>query len=196
MLKAGTPEKIDQDPIGTGPFPRAISEGRGDPLQGGVLGRQGQDRRPRLRDHPGCLRPLGQLQKGECHVMPYPTRRTWSDEEGSERHDPRSARPEHRLSRLQHHEEALRRARPQGDEHGHQQEGHHRRGVSLGGVAGEEPDPAVHVVLQRRREDDPYDPDSAKKLLAEAGFPNGLETDLWAMPVQRPTTPMPSASRS
>ena len=34
-----------------------------------------------------------------------------------------------------------------------------------------------------------YDPDGAKKLLAEAGFPNGIETDLWAMPVQRPYNP-------
>ena len=34
-----------------------------------------------------------------------------------------------------------------------------------------------------------YDPAAAKKLLAEAGFPNGFETDLWAMPVQRPYNP-------
>jgi dipeptide transport system substrate-binding protein len=37
--------------------------------------------------------------------------------------------------------------------------------------------------------DDPYDPAAAKKLLAEAGYPNGFETDLWAMPVQRPYNP-------
>ena len=35
----------------------------------------------------------------------------------------------------------------------------------------------------------PYDPAAAKKLLAEAGFPNGMETDIWAMPVQRPYNP-------
>ena len=35
----------------------------------------------------------------------------------------------------------------------------------------------------------PYDPAAAKKLLAEAGFPDGFETDLWAMPVQRPYNP-------
>ena len=29
----------------------------------------------------------------------------------------------------------------------------------------------------------------AKKLLAEAGYPDGFETDLWAMPVQRPYNP-------
>src|SRR6185436_13044538 len=30
---------------------------------------------------------------------------------------------------------------------------------------------------------------AAKKLLADAGYPNGFETDLWAMPVQRPYNP-------
>ena len=30
---------------------------------------------------------------------------------------------------------------------------------------------------------------AAKKLLAEAGYPDGFETDLWAMPVQRPYNP-------
>ncbi|GAC1338797.1 MAG: ABC transporter substrate-binding protein [Acetobacteraceae bacterium] len=34
-----------------------------------------------------------------------------------------------------------------------------------------------------------HDPAAAKKLLAEAGFPDGFETDLWAMPVQRPYNP-------
>ena len=51
MLKAGTPEKIDQEPIGTGPFYLVqYQKDAIDPLQGvpAVLGRQGQDRRPGL----------------------------------------------------------------------------------------------------------------------------------------------------
>lgn len=34
-----------------------------------------------------------------------------------------------------------------------------------------------------------YNPELAKKLLAEAGFPNGFETTLWALPVPRPYIP-------
>ena len=36
-----------------------------------------------------------------------------------------------------------------------------------------------------------YDPDRARKLLAEAGFPDGFKTTLWAMPVPRPYMPQP-----
>lgn len=38
-------------------------------------------------------------------------------------------------------------------------------------------------------EDFPHDPAKAKELLAEAGFPDGFSTTLWAMPVQRPYNP-------
>ena len=36
-----------------------------------------------------------------------------------------------------------------------------------------------------------YDPEKAKALLADAGFPNGFKTTLWAMPVPRPYMPQP-----
>ncbi len=34
-----------------------------------------------------------------------------------------------------------------------------------------------------------YDPEAAKQLLAEAGYPNGFSTELWAIPVVRPYMP-------
>ena len=37
----------------------------------------------------------------------------------------------------------------------------------------------------------PYDPDRARRLLAEAGFPDGFESELWAMPAPRPYMPQP-----
>jgi peptide/nickel transport system substrate-binding protein len=36
-----------------------------------------------------------------------------------------------------------------------------------------------------------YNPEKAKELLAEAGYPDGFETTLWAMPVARPYMPQP-----
>lgn len=35
----------------------------------------------------------------------------------------------------------------------------------------------------------PYDVEGAKKLLAEAGYPNGFEIELWTLPVSRPYNP-------
>ncbi|MDC7223766.1 MAG: ABC transporter substrate-binding protein, partial [Spirochaetales bacterium] len=35
----------------------------------------------------------------------------------------------------------------------------------------------------------PYDPAKAQELLAEAGYPDGFETEIWAMPVARPYNP-------
>ncbi len=34
-----------------------------------------------------------------------------------------------------------------------------------------------------------YNPEKAKALLKEAGFENGFDTELWAMPVSRPYNP-------
>jgi len=39
--------------------------------------------------------------------------------------------------------------------------------------------------------DYPHDPAKAKALLAEAGYPDGFDTDLWAMPNPRPYMPKP-----
>jgi peptide/nickel transport system substrate-binding protein len=38
-----------------------------------------------------------------------------------------------------------------------------------------------------------YNPDRAKQLLSEAGYPNGFTTDFWYMPVSRPYYPNPQS---
>jgi dipeptide transport system substrate-binding protein len=57
------------------------------------------------------------------------------------------------------------------------------------GVPAKNPIPPTQWSYNNAIKDDPYDPAAAKKLLADAGYPNGFTTDLWAMPVQRPYNP-------
>jgi dipeptide transport system substrate-binding protein len=57
------------------------------------------------------------------------------------------------------------------------------------GVAAKNPIPPSMWSYNDDITDDPFDPAAAKKLLSDAGYPNGFTTDLWAMPVQRPYNP-------
>ncbi len=65
MLKAGTPEKVDQDPVGTGPF-SFVTYQKDAVIRfkafDGYWGGQAADRRPRLFDHAGSDRPLRQAE--------------------------------------------------------------------------------------------------------------------------------------
>ena len=56
------------------------------------------------------------------------------------------------------------------------------------GKAAKNPIPPTMWSYNDAIQDDPYDPEAAKKLLAEAGV-TGLKTNIWAMPVQRPYNP-------
>lgn len=51
------------------------------------------------------------------------------------------------------------------------------------------PMPPAQWSYNNQLKDAPFDPEKAKALLAKAGFPNGFELSLWAMPVQRPYNP-------
>ncbi len=135
MLKAGTPEKIDQEPVGTGPY--MLVQYQKDAIIRYKAFPQFWGGKAKIDDLIFAITPdasvrWAKLQKNECQVMPYPN----PADLGAIRKDPNvdgagAARPEYRLPRLQHDEEALlRRARAQGDQHGDQQEGHHRCRVS------------------------------------------------------------------
>ncbi|BEV72069.1 MULTISPECIES: ABC transporter substrate-binding protein [unclassified Paludibacterium] len=51
------------------------------------------------------------------------------------------------------------------------------------------PMPPTQWSYNKSVKDAPFDPSKAKALLSKAGFPNGFDLTLWAMPVQRPYNP-------
>ena len=195
MLKAGTPEKIDQEPIGTGPFilvqyqKDAVIRYKAFPDYWGG--------KAKIDDLVFAITPdasvrWAKLQKGECHVMPYPNP---ADLEAMKK-DPNVTileQPGLNIGYLAYNttkkpfdDVRVRKAA----QHGDQQEGHHRRGLSSARASpAKNPIPPTMWSYNDAVKDDAYDPEAAKKLLAEAGVPNGFETDLWAMPVQRPYNP-------
>ena len=56
------------------------------------------------------------------------------------------------------------------------------------GKAAKNPIPPTMWSYNDKVQDDPYDPEAAKKLLEEAGV-SDMKTNIWAMPVQRPYNP-------
>ena len=156
MQDAGTLDKVDLEPVGTGPFQLvayqkdAVIRYKANP---DYWAGQGGDRRlwcSRSRPTPSVR--WQKLQAGECHVMPYPN----PADLDAMRANPdvnaaRAGGPQRRLPGLQHAEEAVRRqARAPGAQHGDQQGRDHRCGLPGLGQGGEEPDPADHLVVQRR----------------------------------------------
>jgi dipeptide transport system substrate-binding protein len=57
------------------------------------------------------------------------------------------------------------------------------------GQAATNPMPPTQWSYDKSLQDAQYDPDKAKALLAKAGFADGFDLTLWAMPVQRPYNP-------
>ncbi len=57
------------------------------------------------------------------------------------------------------------------------------------GIPAKNPIPPALWSYDDTIEDYPYDPDRAKELLAEAGYPDGFETTLWALSIPRPYIP-------
>ncbi|HEY2255280.1 MAG TPA: ABC transporter substrate-binding protein [Variovorax sp.] len=194
MLKAGTPEKIDQDPIGTGPF---------------YLVQYQKDALVRFKAFPkywagkakiddlifaittdASVR-WAKLQKNECQVMPYPN----PADLDAIRKDPNVQvleQPGLNIGYLAYNTQK----KPFDDVRV-------RKALNMAidkkaiidavylttGVAAKNPIPPTMWSYNDAIKDDPYDPAAAKKLLAEAGYPDGFTTDLWAMPVQRPYNP-------
>jgi dipeptide transport system substrate-binding protein len=194
MLKAGTPEKIDQEPIGTGPFylvqyqKDAIVRFKAFPDY--WAGKAKNDDMVFAITTDASVR-WAKLQKNECQIMPYPN----PADLAAMKADPKinvMEQPGLNVGYLAYNTTK----KPFDDVRV-------RKAINMAinkqaiidavylssGVAAKNPIPPSQWSYNNAVKDDPFDPAAAQKMLAAAGFPNGFTTDLWAMPVQRPYNP-------
>jgi dipeptide transport system substrate-binding protein len=194
LLAAGTPELLDEHPVGTGPFSFAGFQ---------------RDVAIRYRNFPDywegpepidtlvfsiTANPLvrfTKLKAGECHVMAFPspsdTQRIADDpnlkllkQEGFN-----IGYLAMNIQKKPFDDVRVRRAINMAID---------KQAIIDGayggaGVVAKNPVPPTLWSYNDEIVDYPYDPAEAQRLLAEAGYPNGFETDLWYMPVSRPYNP-------
>jgi dipeptide transport system substrate-binding protein len=194
MLKAGTPEKIDQEPIGTGPY--FLVQYQKDAVIRYRAFADYWEGKAKIDDLVFSITPdaavrWAKLQKGECHVMPYPNpadldamRRTASVEV-LEQPGLNVGYLAYNTTKKPFDDVRVRKALNMAI---------NKKAIIDAvylstGVAAKNPIPPSMWSYNDDIMDDPFDPAAAKKLLSEAGYPNGFTTDLWAMPVQRPYNP-------
>ncbi len=194
LMAAGTPEMLDQQPVGTGPFQLVAYQ------KDAVIRYKAN---PDYWDGKAAIDDLvfaittdpsvryAKLQAGECQIMPYPNpsdvaamkadpNLTVMEQEGlnvgylafnTEKKPFTDVRVRQALN-LAINKDAIIEAVFQG-----------------AGKKAINPIPPTIWSYNDKVKDYAYDVDQAKKLLAEAGYADGFETDIWAMPVQRPYNP-------
>jgi dipeptide transport system substrate-binding protein len=194
MLKAGTPEKLDQEPVGTGPF--MLVQYQKDAIIRYKAFPQYWAGKAKIDDLIFSITPdasvrWAKLQKGECHVMPYPN----PADLPAIRKDPNVVvmeQPGLNVGYLAYNTTK----KPFDDVRV-------RKAVNMAinkkaivdavylgtGVPATNPIPPTQWSYNKAIKDDAFNPEEAKKLLAAAGLKDGFTTDLWAMPVQRPYNP-------
>ncbi|ATM88087.1 ABC transporter substrate-binding protein [Yersinia massiliensis] len=194
MLKAGTPEKVDLNPIGTGPFQLQQYQKDSRILYKAFDGYWGT--KPKIDRLVFSITPdasvrYAKLQKNECQVMPYPNpadiARMKEDKTINLMEQPGlnvgylsfnvEKKPLDNVKVRQAltmavNKEAIIDAVYQG-----------------AGQAAKNLIPPTMWGYNDDVKDYAYDPAKAKELLKEAGLPDGFSIDLWAMPVQRPYNP-------
>jgi dipeptide transport system substrate-binding protein len=194
MLKAGTPEKIDQDPVGTGPF--YLVQYQKDAVIRYKAFDQHWGGRPKIDNLVYAITTdasvrFAKLKTGECHVMAFPK----PADVALMKNDPNINLVSqqglnvgylaYNVTKKPFDDVRVRKAVNMAINKKAILDG-----VYLGtGIAAKNPLPPSMSAYNDAIKDEPYDPEGAKKLLAQAGLANGFETDLWAMPVQRPYNP-------
>lgn len=194
MMKAGTPEKVDLNPVGTGPFQLLQYQKDSKILYKAFenyWGSRAKIDRLVFSITPDASVRYAKLQKNECQVMPYPNpadiARMKQDKKINLLEEPGlnvgylsfnvEKKPLDNLKVRQAltmavNKQAIINAVYQG--------------------AGQEAKNLIPPTMWGYNdavEDYRYDPVKAKELLKAAGLPDGFSIELWAMPVQRPYNP-------
>ncbi|WP_410014668.1 ABC transporter substrate-binding protein [Sodalis sp. C49] len=194
MLKAGTPERVDRDPVGTGPFQLTQYQKDSRILFSAFPDYwQGKAKLDRLvyAITPDASVRFAKLEKGECQVMPFPNPAdlprmrdnkdiTLMQKAGlntgflafNTQKPPLDNVKVRQALAMAINKPAIIAAIFQG----------------TGTAAKNILPPGVWSAKEDLRDYD-FNPDQARALLKDAGFPDGLTIDLWAMPVQRPYNP-------
>ncbi len=193
MLKVGTPEKVDQEPIGTGPY--YLVQYQKDAIVRFKAFPEYYQGKAAIDDLVFAITPdasvrWAKLQKGECHVMAYPNP---ADIEAMKNNASITvlSQPGLNVGYLAWNTQK----QPFDDVRV-------RKALNMSinkkalvetvyldtGIPAVNPIPPTLWSYNESIKDDPYDPEAAKKLLAEAGVKD-LAIDLWALPVQRPYMP-------
>jgi dipeptide transport system substrate-binding protein len=193
MMKAGTPEKVDQEPIGTGPFIWA-NYNKDDRIiyNANVNYFRGKQPIDRLvfSITPDQATREARLEAGECDVIPYPNPANVAklkanpdlqvlEQEGlnvgylamNVQKPPFDKKEVRQAINMAIDKDAILSAVYQG-----------------AGKAAKNPIPPTIWSYDDDIQAYPYDPEKAKAMLAAAGVTD-LKTDLWYMPVQRPYNP-------
>jgi dipeptide transport system substrate-binding protein len=194
LMRAGTPERLDQEPIGTGPF--AFTGYQKDiavryrAFPDYWAGRMPIDTLV-FSITPNPLVRLTKLKAGECQVMAFPNPGDIAQIEGN------PALKVLRQEGLNVGYLAMNATHPPFDDV------RVRRAINMAidkasileavyqgaGVVAKNPVPPTLWSYNDAIADYPYDPAAAQKLLAEAGHGQGIETALWYMPVSRAYNP-------
>jgi dipeptide transport system substrate-binding protein len=193
MSAAGTPERVDLEPVGTGPFQLQAYQ---------------KDAVIRFQAHPDYWRGKAaidnlifaitpdasvryqKLKAGECHVMPYPNP---ADLEAMAKDEDINLMQQEGLNvgylayntqQAPYDNPAVRKALNMAI---------NKNAIidavfQGAGKVAKNPIPPTIWSYNETTVDDAYNPDAAKALLAEAGVTN-LKAKIWAMPVQRPYNP-------
>ena len=194
MLAAGTPEIIDREPIGTGPF--QFGSYQKDAIIRYKAFDQYWDGRPKIDNLIYSITPdasvrYAKLKAGECHVMAYPKPADIAlmktdpaikllTQEGlnigyialNVEKKPLDNKLVRQALNMAVDKQSILSSVYQG-----------------AGQAAKNPIPPTMWSYNNKVKDYAFDISKAKALLAKAGYPNGLEVDLWYLPVSRPYNP-------